>query len=55
MRAVRTLGIVLHPLRGSAEVVDTILEWAVARGVTVLGLPEEIERLRCGAVSAPAA
>jgi NAD+ kinase len=54
VREVRTVGIVLHPRRGSAEVVDTILDWAVGRSVTVLGLPEEIERLRCGAESAPA-
>ena len=51
---VRTVGLILHPGRDSAEVVDMILSWAAGRGVTVLGLPEEIDRLRCAAVSLPA-
>jgi NAD+ kinase len=41
---------VLHPRRQAAGAVDCILGWAAARGVTVLGLPEEVERLRCAAV-----
>ena len=53
-RDVRTLGIILHPDRGSAQVIDTILEWAQRRDVTVLGLPAEIDRLHCAAVSVPA-
>ena len=39
------MGIVLHPHRDSAEAVNTILTWAAARGVTVLGLDQEIGRL----------
>ena len=34
--------------------VETILRWAAERAVTVLGLPEEIDRLHCAAVSVPA-
>jgi NAD+ kinase len=51
---VGTLGVILHPRRGSAEVVDAILGWAAERDVTVLGLAEEIERLHCAAVSVEA-
>ena len=45
MDEVRTVGIVLHPHRDSAEAVNTILTWAATRGVTVLGLDQEIGRL----------
>jgi NAD+ kinase len=54
VHGVRTLGLILHPARDSADVVDTILSWAAGRGVTVLGVPEEIDRLRCAATSVPA-
>ncbi|MDQ3897144.1 MAG: NAD(+)/NADH kinase [Actinomycetota bacterium] len=54
MREVRTVGLILHPARDSAGVVDAVLGWAAAGEVTVLGLPEEIDRLRCAAVSVPA-
>jgi NAD+ kinase len=55
MDEVRTLGIVLHPRRDSAEAVNAILSWATARGVTVLGLDEEIGRLDGAAVMVSAA
>jgi NAD+ kinase len=55
MHEIRTLGIVLHPRRDSADAVGTILRWAAARGVTVLGLAEEVGRLDCTAVVVPAA
>jgi NAD+ kinase len=55
MDEVRTLGIVLHPRRDSAEAVDTIVRWAATRGVTVLGLADEVGRLDCAAVLVPAA
>ena len=54
MDEVRTLGIVLHPRRDSAEAVDTILSWAATRGVTVLGLADEVRRMDCAAVLVPA-
>jgi NAD+ kinase len=54
VREVRTLGLILHPARDAADVVDTILRWAASRGVTVLGLPDEVDRLQCAAVSLPA-
>jgi len=55
MREIRTLGIVLHPRRDSAEAVSLILRWATARGVTVLGLADEVGRLDCTAVVVSAA
>jgi NAD+ kinase len=55
MDEVRTLGIVLHPRRDSAEALNTILRWAATRGVTVLGLAEEVGRLDCGVVLVSAA
>ncbi len=48
---VRSLGLVLHPLREIAGPVDRIQAWAETHQVTVLGLPEEIERLSCRAVA----
>jgi NAD+ kinase len=55
MHEVRTLGIVLHPRRDPAGAVNTILTWAAARGVTVLGLAEEVGRFDCTATVVPAA
>ncbi len=55
MDEIRTLGMVLHPLRDSVEAVNTILDWAATRGVTVLGIAEEVGRLGCTAVSVTAA
>jgi NAD+ kinase len=45
MDRIRTLGVILHPRRDSAEAVSAIIEWAAARDVTVLGLAEEVGRL----------
>jgi NAD+ kinase len=53
MHEIRTLGIVLHPRRDSAAAVNTILTWAADRGVTVLGLAEEVGRLDCSAKVVP--
>lgn len=50
MGMVGTVGLVLHPRRDSKEAIDTIVAWATARGVTVLGLPEEVGRIDCTAV-----
>ena len=55
MHEVRTLGIVLHPRRDSADAVNTIIRWETTRGVTVLGLAEEVGRFDCAAVMVPAA
>jgi NAD+ kinase len=54
MHEIRTLGMVLHPRRDSAEAVNTILRWAADRDVTVLGLAEEVGRLDCTAVAVTA-
>ena len=48
--AVRSLGVVLHPLRDIAAPVNRILAWAENYEVTVLGLNKEIARLNCRAV-----
>ncbi|MEU7742576.1 NAD(+)/NADH kinase [Nonomuraea sp. NPDC049158] len=50
MGMVGTVGLVLHPRRDSKEAIDTILRWAAGRGVTVMGLPEEVGRIDCSAV-----
>jgi len=48
---VKTVGLVLHPQRDSKVAIDTIVEWARARDVTVLGLPDEVGRIDCSAVA----
>ncbi len=54
MHEIRSLGMVLHPRRDSAEAVTTILGWAAGRDVTVFGLADEIGRLDCTAVAVTA-
>jgi NAD+ kinase len=46
-----TVGLVLHPQRDSAEAVSAVLEWAERRSIKVLGIGDEIVRLRCEAVA----
>jgi NAD+ kinase len=48
---VHTVGLVLHPRRDSTTAMTAILEWAEARKVTVLGLPDEVDRIACSAVA----
>ncbi|KAB8190037.1 NAD(+)/NADH kinase [Nonomuraea phyllanthi] len=55
MGMVGTVGLVLHPQRDSKKAIDTILRWAAEKGVTVLGLPEEVGRIDCTAVPVDAA
>jgi NAD+ kinase len=45
---------VLHPQRDSAEAVTAVLDWAARRDIEVLGINEEIRRLRCAAVAVTA-
>jgi NAD+ kinase len=52
MHEIRTLGLVLHPRRDSSEAIHTLLAWATARDVVVLGLGEEVRRLDSAAVTA---
>ncbi|MEV8632175.1 NAD(+)/NADH kinase [Streptosporangium sp. NPDC051023] len=54
MGMVETVGLVLHPQRDSKVAIDAIVEWARDRGVTVLGLPDEVGRIDCSAVSVDA-
>lgn len=54
MGMVSTVGLVLHPQRDSKEAIDTIVEWARKRDVTVLGLPDEVGRIDCSAVAVDA-
>lgn len=42
-------GLVLHPQRDSAAAVEAVLGWATNRGVEILGIKDEIRRLRCEA------
>ncbi|MGW6929099.1 NAD(+)/NADH kinase [Lentzea sp. NPDC054927] len=42
-------GLVLHPQRDSAAAVEAVLGWATKRGVEILGIKDEIQRLRCEA------
>lgn len=49
--AVRSLGMVLHPLRDIAGPVERIQSWAETHQVGVLGLAGEIARLNCRAVA----
>lgn len=51
MGLVHTVGLVLHPQRDSVPAIDTIMAWALRRDVTVLGLPDEVDRIACGAVA----
>ncbi|WP_232343848.1 MULTISPECIES: NAD(+)/NADH kinase [Actinoplanes] len=46
---IKVVGLVLHPRRDCGSAVDTIVSWAASRGVTVLGLPDEIDRIDCSA------
>jgi NAD+ kinase len=48
-------GLVLHPQRDSAAAVEAVLGWATSRGIEVLGLKEELNRLDCAAVGVTAA
>jgi NAD+ kinase len=47
---VRSVGLVLHPRRDSAEAVTAVLGWAARREITVFGIEDEIRRLSCSAV-----
>src|SRR5215813_10949536 len=49
------VGMVLHPLRDSAEAVDAVLGWAKSKGAQVLGIETEIRRLNCAATGVTAA
>jgi NAD+ kinase len=46
---VKTIGLVLHPRRDSAEAVAAVLGWADRNGAEVLGVGNEIVRLNCAA------
>ena len=49
------VGMVLHPLRDSADAVDAVLGWAKRNGAQVLGIETEIRRLNCAAIGVTAA
>jgi NAD+ kinase len=48
---VHTVGLVLHPQRNSSPAIEAIIAWASSRNVTVLGLPDEVDRIDCSAVA----
>jgi NAD+ kinase len=43
-------GLVLHPKRDSEAAVTAVLDWAGHRGIEILGIKDEIDRLDCAAV-----
>jgi NAD+ kinase len=49
-RGVRSVGLVLHPQRDSAEAVEAVIGWATRRDITVFGIEGEIRRLNGAAV-----
>jgi NAD+ kinase len=54
MGMVHTVGLVLHPRRDSKPAIDAIIDWARTREATVLGLPDEVDRIDCTAVAVEA-
>ncbi|HWS32821.1 MAG TPA: NAD(+)/NADH kinase [Actinoplanes sp.] len=56
MGMVKVVGLVLHPRRDCGAAIEAITGWAEARGVTVLGLPDEVSRISgCSAEAVEAA
>src|SRR5260370_15672020 len=49
-----SVGLVLHPKRDSADGVTAVLDWAAQRGIGVLGIEREIQRLNCAALAVTA-
>ena len=45
-----TAGLVLHPRRDSVAAVNAVLDWAKDRGIEILGIEDELRRLRCAAI-----
>jgi NAD+ kinase len=54
MGQIGTVGLVLHPARDPKPAIDAVVDWAATRSITVLGLPEELDRIDCQAVPADA-
>jgi NAD+ kinase len=55
MGMVKVVGLVLHPRRDCGAAIEAITGWAADRGVTVLGLPDEVSRINgCTAVAVEA-
>jgi NAD+ kinase len=46
MDTLEAVGVVLHPRRDNTQAVGAIAHWSAARGIRVLGLAEELDRLR---------
>lgn len=46
MTLISAIGLVLHPRRDCAPVMDTIADWARSRDIKVFGLSEEVDRTR---------
>jgi NAD+ kinase len=49
------VGLVLHPQRDASEAVAAVLDWAARRGIQVIGVETEVERLNCACAGVPAA
>ncbi|WP_152626659.1 NAD(+)/NADH kinase [Streptacidiphilus carbonis] len=50
MGLISAVGLVLHPERTCASIVDTVVRWSRDRDAKVLGLAEEVARIGCEAV-----
>ncbi|HEY0716459.1 MAG TPA: NAD(+)/NADH kinase [Streptosporangiaceae bacterium] len=49
----KSVGLVLHPKRDSAEAVEAVLSWASQRNIAVYGKASELSRLNCAALPLP--
>lgn len=54
MGLIGSIGLILHPRRHPGPVIESIVEWARKNDTEVLGLPDEVGRIACSAVSVSA-
>jgi NAD+ kinase len=46
-----SVGVVLHPLRSPEQAIAQVMDWARSHALPVFGLPEEVGRIDCAAIS----
>ncbi|MFD7474268.1 NAD(+)/NADH kinase [Streptomyces sp. NPDC059837] len=54
MGLIGSVGLILHPRRNPGPVIDSVVQWARKNETEVLGLPDEVGRIDCSAVSVSA-
>jgi NAD+ kinase len=54
MGLIGSIGLILHPRRNPGPVIESVVQWARKSQTEVLGLPDEVGRIDCSAVSVPA-